>query len=606
MRAPMTIPDELLILPALSYIEDLAANKHVLVFGPDAGYAANKLAPKATRVTVMDPASVRIRYFRHCCSHLNAYFEVRRLDDTQLESESCHVIFGRMTPRIEADFSAILSEMARILHPEGLFVLLLPPRSRPGRAQHAPSSRIDWEHERLLKAAFPHLELLTSSIEVCVFVSPERRRFPSFQQDMIEPDSQVQVPMALCSKIPVVPEDRLMVRFPLDRILDPVRRRLRSNRRRIEALSRALEALPESLPPAGADDLAGVVLESDLDHGTPGNTLDEKVTLSSVTASESKEGVERPDKTGSTKVSDLRSDRETTERQNLPARERALDGTAEPGDAEDGIGVSLDGENGPRSTEVRPGAETSEPSPGRPLPTTEPMAASHDPEMLAPDTSTGSFHALEATLNLGNEGLDELDMPSPTEQAPSSPADPRQHHEQPLLDPGETPFPDPLDTPDDTDPIPPRRRRIEAAMAAPYEVLDKHTESDRDGAAAPSNEDLPPLPAPADDLRQAFLNQWDEPAPESEPESPETFPEPAPPHETGEKRSTLPQGFPAASPRPLDDSVARNPGPQKSPVPPILDTRLPRGNARGEQALLQALRKEVLEKLPSVTREDDS
>ncbi len=590
----MIIPDDFLLLPALSYVEDLITEKRVLVFGKHAGRTALKIAPAALEVTVTEPSNSRIRYMKHRCAHKKIKYVATGLSATGLPAGSFDIILGHLAKTAATELPGILTEMSRVLHDEGLLVLTLPRGGHVGASLEAVSGMTEQEIASILNTHFPHVEFLEESIELCVFVGRDRRRLPTFQLDKVDVENQYRVPIALCSRIPIVPEERLLARFPIAPLAAFMRRRFLAHRRRIRAVTRDAEEHSMPLEPPSPEDLAGVLLDAP-------------------------ESAVLPDESSLDALESVRSLAAVEERTSQSTSTQAEHGTDDQGDPEEEITISSGGEPGKPAgmAQASDSGETAVPS-ATPMPGVTQDTETEDP--AEGRQHSAPVQAMEEARVLGGEVLDDLDMPSPTEQAPAMAGETAPAVQEEAPDSSETSFPDPLDAGEEADPIPPRRRRLEAAMAAPYEVLDRHRETDSTEMAAEPNEgreDLPPIPTPGDEIRRAFLEQWDAPDPGvgvgewAQPlEEPATRP-PAVPGETTNAHGSADLGTKESAPQPAE--LLDSPEPRQDSLHRTMVNASPEGHGqpsprsqRGEQALLQALRREHLDRLPSVTEKEGS
>ncbi len=568
----MTRLEDILLAPVLSYVEDLISDRRVLVLGPLAGQTAARVAPSAREVVVVDPSEPRTRYFRRRWSHPRIRHTVAPLPRTGLPDQSFDVILAQPATADPVALAPLLVEMSRLLQPDGLLVFSFPTRHTPGIFPwRAPSAGEVHAIRSALEERFPHVEILQLAIELCAFVGPDRRRLPTFQVDQVGDQDRFSIPLALCSRLPIVPEEHLLTRYSLAPLATAAHRVAIAARRRIRELSQALEERAGPLEPAAEEDLTGAVLQDEPDQDGIASSRPNAAPPgdADMLAPDSLEPVPDNDET---RCEEPAPQDTTGDSSDLMVSETA---------PEEEITIS--------DTVVDPGESAAN------------QGEQQEGGSAAPD---------------GTSIQDE--MPSPTEAPPGALAPPDSSSLQPEGSDVDTGLEETLEpVADMEDPIPPRRRRLEAAMAAPYEVLERHPEGPgAESVEQEEREELPRIPMPTDDIRRAFLDQWEAPDP------------PAEPRDTGgssvdETSLDLNPGEPPSPPveRHMDPTESVPPLAELDPVespedllPPPTPRREIRGDApqlspraqRGEAALLQALREERLRSLPSVTELDGS
>lgn len=253
--APLT---RLLQLPQISYVEELLQNRRVLVAGLHHHPPLEALAG-AAQVTALDPSALRIAYSQHRIETHNVTYVQAPLHQTGLTVASFDVVLTGALPLETAEGRALLTELRRLLDPEGCLIFTQP---GPGSLLVNPlrPQRVD-DPNRLhlvLRRYFSHVELLFHQSSLTSTIAPTLNALPSWRASTPPELPPGQDFIFLCSQLPVQAEERLIASTSLrpwhltalhqqQRLLlhlEQLREERFTLRRRVEVLERLLQTLP--------------------------------------------------------------------------------------------------------------------------------------------------------------------------------------------------------------------------------------------------------------------------------------------------------------------------------------------------------------------------
>lgn len=253
--APLT---RLLQLPQISYVEELLQNRRVLVAGLHHHPPLEALAG-AAQVTVIEPSSIRIAYAQRRLETHNVEYICTPLHQTGLTVASFDVVLTGSLPLETAEGRALLTELRRLLDPEGCLIFsqpgpgsLLADPLRPNRLEDPNRFHL------VLRRYFSYVELLYHQTSLTSVIAPTLHALPSWRASTPPELPPGQDFLFLCSQIPVQAEEKLIASTSLlpwklsaqhqvMRIaarLQQSAEALAGTQRRVEVLERLLQTLP--------------------------------------------------------------------------------------------------------------------------------------------------------------------------------------------------------------------------------------------------------------------------------------------------------------------------------------------------------------------------
>lgn len=265
--APLT---RLLQLPQISYVEELLQNRRVLVAGLHHHPPLEALAG-AAQVTALDPSALRIAYSQHRLETHNVTYVQAPLHQTGLTVASFDVVLTGALPLETAEGRALLTELRRLLDPEGCLIFTQP---GPGSLLVNPlrPQRVD-DPNRLhlvLRRYFSHVELLFHQSSLTSTIAPTLHALPSWRASTPPELPPGQDFIFLCSQLPVQAEERLIASTSLRpwrmvalhqqqrfiQQLEQLKEERTALRRRVEVLERLLQTLPMQDEPKDTSEAA--------------------------------------------------------------------------------------------------------------------------------------------------------------------------------------------------------------------------------------------------------------------------------------------------------------------------------------------------------------
>lgn len=162
------VPDETspgivaLHLKRYVFAETYCAGRVVLDAACGTGYGAAHLASVALRVVGVDADAETIAYARRRYAAANVSFEVMDVASLGLEDASFDVVCSFETIEHLADRDAFLAEVARVLRPDGVFLVSTPRAARTVERPDNPYHHVEYDRadfERLLASRFEQVEL---------------------------------------------------------------------------------------------------------------------------------------------------------------------------------------------------------------------------------------------------------------------------------------------------------------------------------------------------------------------------------------------------------------------------------------------------------------